>query len=204
MRLRAVSQSTVAGFIGAAAFAVLTAGTAVAVSTTAVSITNPSTGVRAHVTGKQTLLTSERDPFTGTYAKVDAAGRQLVGEAVPATVWTGHHAALAIGDGSSSENASVSVPASGRLAVRSISVQAALPAGQHFRLHVTYVERNGSVSKVVIPLAPQGRWDDMDYVGATLDTELFPKAGTNLEVWLTRNSATGLVSAEIWFRGQFS
>ena len=83
MGFRRLSENTVSAAIGAVAFATLSAGTAVAVSTSAVSITNPTTGRRAHVTGKDSLVTSDRDALTGAYAKIDGDGRQQVREGAP-------------------------------------------------------------------------------------------------------------------------
>lgn len=79
-RLRRVPDNVICAVLGGLVCVVLTTGTAVAVSTTAVTITNPTTGKTAHVTNLQSLLTSQRDPVSGTYAKVDASGRQVVGD----------------------------------------------------------------------------------------------------------------------------
>lgn len=84
--LRGIPRDLVAAAIGGTLVAVLTTGAAVAVSTTAVSITNPTTGKRAHVTNQSSLVTSDRDPHTGTYARVDAFGRELVSN-VPGKPW---------------------------------------------------------------------------------------------------------------------
>lgn len=85
-RLRHVSHDLVVAAIGGLVVAVLATGTAVAVTTTAVSITNPTTGKRAHVTNQGSLVTSDRDPHTGAYARIDAFGRELVSN-VPGKPW---------------------------------------------------------------------------------------------------------------------
>jgi hypothetical protein len=79
-RQRRTSDNVLYAVLGGLVCVVLTTGTAVAVSTTAVTITNPTTGKTAHVTNLQSLVTSPRDPFSGTYARLDASGRQLVGD----------------------------------------------------------------------------------------------------------------------------
>jgi hypothetical protein len=188
-RIRSVSSTTASAFLGAAAFAVLTAGTAVAVSTTAVSITNPSTGTVAHVTGKQSLVTSERDPSTGAYAKVDAAGRQLVGEGIPSTTWVGAANGF-LELGVTTQSTSIAVPPSGRLAVRGISVTVDVPAGQNVKAHIAYTDRNGTWADFAVPLVMQGNFGS-DTVVSTMPIDVYPKSSSSVTVWVTRSSDTG-------------
>lgn len=96
-RLRSLSHDLAVAAIGGMVVAVLATGTAVAVSTTAVSITNPTTGKRAHVTNQSSLVTSERDAVSGTYAKVDANGRQYVSD-LPGKPWNRGSLALSNAD----------------------------------------------------------------------------------------------------------
>jgi hypothetical protein len=86
MSLRAASHDLAVAVVGVAVFAVFTTGAAVAVTTTAVSLTDASTGKKAHVTNLNTVATSDRDPYTGTYARVAATGRALV-DTMPAKPW---------------------------------------------------------------------------------------------------------------------
>jgi hypothetical protein len=97
-RLRLVSHDLAVAVIGGLVVAVLATGTAVAVTTTAVSITNPTTGKRAHVTNQSSLVTSERDAVSGTYAKVDATGRQYVSD-LPGNPWNTGGLTLGSSDG---------------------------------------------------------------------------------------------------------
>jgi hypothetical protein len=85
-RLRTLSSNAAMFVIGGLAFAVFTTGTAVAVTTTAVAITDAGTGTRAHVTQKQSLVTSGRDPLTGSYQRIDAGGATLVSD-LPGKRW---------------------------------------------------------------------------------------------------------------------
>lgn len=97
-RPRAVSHDLAVAAIGGLVTAVLVTGTAVAVTTTAVSITNPATGKRAHVTNQSSLVTSERDASSGTYAKIDESGRQYVSD-LPGKPWNNGTLALSNSDG---------------------------------------------------------------------------------------------------------
>lgn len=98
-RPRALSHDAAVFVIGAAAFAVFTTGTAVAVTTSAVAITDPTTGKRTHVTNLNSLVTSPRDPYSGTYGRVDATGRTLV-STLPGKPWnTGDGVQLSANDG---------------------------------------------------------------------------------------------------------
>ena len=94
-RVRTVSHDLVVAAIGGMVVAVLATGTAVAVSTTAVSITDASSGKKARVTGQYTLATSDRDPYSGTYARVDATGRTYV-STLPGKPWNA--GALSLGN----------------------------------------------------------------------------------------------------------
>jgi hypothetical protein len=85
-RLRDLSTNAAMFAIGGMAFAVLTTGTAVAVTTSAVSITDPATGAKAHVTQKQSLASSQRDPYNGVYQRVNASGAAAV-DVLPSQRW---------------------------------------------------------------------------------------------------------------------
>lgn len=78
LRRRALSHDLAVAVIAGATVAVFTTGAAVAVTTTAVSITDTTTGKKAHVTNLNSLVTSQRDPYSGAYGRVGATGRALV------------------------------------------------------------------------------------------------------------------------------
>jgi hypothetical protein len=202
--LRRLSTNTAAALIGAAAFAVLSTGTAVAVATSAVSITDASSGVKAHVTGKASLLTSERDPVSGVYAKTDASGRRLVGDgsgaltvdgsvltrsAVP-TTWNKFFS-NGIENGNAGAILSATAPATGNLTLRTVNVQIAMPSGQRLQAYVNYTERDGTAEQVYITLVAQGAdaYGRDIYVGS-FDEDLYPKASSAINVIFLRNSST--------------
>jgi hypothetical protein len=190
-----ISSNAVSAVLGAAAFGVLTAGTAAAVTTSAVSITNPSTGVRAHVTGKESLVTSARDPYSGVYAKVDAYGNQLVGHGAPATVWA-KSLNGALSQYLYDAQLTLTAPSSGRLAIRSISLRTSVPTGQKVNARMVYTERDGGIITLQIPMEFQGGFTDGDVFVANVPTELYPKAATNLNVIVVRSGA-GATSGSI-------
>lgn len=181
-----LSQSTIAGFIGAAAFAVLTAGTAVAVSTTAVSITNPTTGKRAHVTNQYSLVTSERDAVSGKYAKVDANGRQLVGEGAPTKTFV-RYGVSDISPGLSFDGVEIELPGTGVTNLRMISLHVNMPSGQFARAQVLFMDRSGQPSLLFVPLVPQGG----GFYAAALPVDLWPSAEWPIGVQVHRSATTG-------------
>jgi hypothetical protein len=78
LRPRTLSRDLTIAIIAGATVAVFTTGAAVAVTTTAVSLTDSTTGKKAHVTNLNSLVTSQRDPYSGAYGRVGATGRALV------------------------------------------------------------------------------------------------------------------------------
>lgn len=197
-----LSQSTIAGFLGAAAFALVSAGTAVAVSTTAVTITNPSSGMRAHVTGKGSLVTSERDPYSGTYAKVDAAGRQVVGDGVPAKPWTPSKDFSMDFEGG---DAWMPVPTAGRPAIRGCSMRVQVPSGLHPTATLNYTaldDASGAMSHIWVPLVLQRPSSSYDYYVGTFDGDIYPKIGTRLIASVTRSAGAGQSFVSVDCRGE--
>lgn len=217
--LRRLPNNTLSALIGAAAFAILTTGTAVAVATTAVSITDPSSGTKTHVTGKQTLATSDRDPYTGTYAKTDAAGKRLVGDGtgaltvdglvgsyqgVPATGWTAD--VIDNWHGGATSTVQTTVPASGKLTIRVVSAKLFLPAGQHARAFLRYTERGTSTEVwVPVPLVPQGAVTaGTDTNLASLALELHPVPGSTIYLTANRSDSAGTGEIEMVLVGHLS
>jgi hypothetical protein len=206
MGARQISSNTISALIGAAAFAVLTAGTAVAVSTTAVTITNPTTGVVARVTGKESLVTSERDASTGAYAKVDAAGKRLVGDGsgaltvdgsvanrpvAPATIWAETKNAI-FGVGYATSSSGSTAPASGRLWVRNLGATVKVPSGQSVRAVIAFVDHtSGFAQEFPLPLTKQGTFAGEDVYIGTMAVDLYPKPSSIFAVGVTRSATPG-------------
>lgn len=213
------SHNAIAALLGAAAFAVFTTGTAVAASTTAVSITDAGSGVKAHVTSKASLVTSDRDPYSGVYARNDAAGRRLIGDgsgaltvdgvvmtrpAAPA-VWSRAKTGL-IASGTSYGETSIQLPASGVLTVRAVSVRATLPKGQHANGSLLVTERDGTELRLPLTFTPQGLSQQSVYevVVATFAEDLFPKPGTPFYISMERSTTTDVVSFEVSLLGRLA
>lgn len=86
LRLSRRSENAVAAVLGAVTFAIFATGTAMAAATI-VQIQDPVSGKKAGVTAQSSLVTSDRDPVTGAYARNDSGGRRMVGDGTgPLTV----------------------------------------------------------------------------------------------------------------------
>lgn len=193
MRLGRSSENVVAAVLGAVAFGVFSAGAAVAVTTQAVSITNPSTGVRAHVTNQQSLVTSQRDAISGNYAKVDAAGRQVVGdgtgaltvdgavrEAAPSKGWSATLYETIASDANGPPYLDFTIPTTGVIVIRTVSVELEAPAGNNAYCQLWFSPRDTTGTRQVeIPLTPQGVFwgGDRQRFVALADVHLYPKPG---------------------------
>jgi proline racemase len=217
-RVRRLSSNTVSALIGAAAFAVFTTGTAVAVATTAVSITDAGSGVKAHVTNNQALATADRDPYNNVYARTDSGGKRLIGdgsgpltvdgsvgtlEDVP-TAWN-RYVTDAWDQDVNAKQVGVTLPTSGDLRVRAVSVRVVLPVGQHLNANVFYVERDGTTVRAFLTLTPQG--DDgagRDVIVGTFSDDLYPKPGTTLYVNFVRAPSAGAANVAVTVLGQLS
>jgi hypothetical protein len=212
-----LSSNTVSAIVGAAAFAVLTTGTAVAVATSAVSITDATSGAKAHVTGKQSLVTSERDPANGVYARTDAAGKRLVGDGSGALSVDGavnSHAAPAkpwalrtfknLPETYYSMYVSYAVPGTSDLSVRTASTFIQVPQGQKVLAALSYFERDGTVVDVYVPLVLQFTSAGMDRFAGTLVADFYPRAGTEFSLYVLRTSATGTAAVEFTALGQLA
>lgn len=79
MRKLNVGPVGLAGYIIASlAFAVAMTGTAVAVTATTVIVDPNNAAYKARVTGKGSQATSQVDPYSGTYGRVNSSGQSLV------------------------------------------------------------------------------------------------------------------------------
>jgi hypothetical protein len=200
-----LSQSTIAGLIGAAAFAVLTAGTAVAVSTTAVSITNPETGNRVHVTKQSTLVTSDRDPYNGVYGRIDAAGRQVTADAAPAAAAVlAQRQTQSFLSGNNVTNAYFGLPATGRIRITAVSFYIEVPVGQHVDARLFYTAANGEGVTMVPTLAWQNVMNGVDKVVGTLVADVHPAPGSTIGWWVDRSSGNGTGSVTVSYVGELS
>jgi len=194
VKLRRLSENTVSAILGAAAFAILSAGTAVAVSTTAVSITDVDTGKTVHVTSKETLTTSERDPYNGIYARVDGNGRQLVTtrEGAPKTP----HAVTMSGSipaGGFSTSASAAGPASGLFVVETITGAVRVPSGgSRPMVSLRTYPTASTMAELQLPV----EWmmtvaEGFETYVFTLDARAYHVAGKALTVIAVRSGTTG-------------
>jgi hypothetical protein len=197
------SNNALSALVGAAAFAVLTTGTAVAVATSAVSITDASTGAKTHVTGKQSLVTSERDPFNGVYSRVDGNGGQLVSDGVPAQVWTGRKQ-ITLLQNTFSDTADITAPSTGRLGVRTLSARVAVTSGQHVQATLMYTERNGQQMSLYVPLVMQGDFSSEDVVVTTMNVDIYPKAGSTISLHVYRSAAANNAKISFNLLGQLT
>ncbi len=193
MPLRRLSENTVSAIIGAVAFATLSAGTAVAVSTTAVSITNPSTGKRAHVTGQESLVVSERDPYTGTYGRVDADGRQLVTsrDGAPKTPYS-VTVSGSMNAGQYSTSGSKAAPSSTFVIETITGMVGVEPGGSRPMLTLRTTPRSGQMAEVQLPV----EWmvteaEGFEQYVFTLEARAYTIPGSSLIAIATRSGTVG-------------
>jgi hypothetical protein len=193
--LRHLPANAVSAVLGAAAFGILSAGTAVAVTTSNVSLTDASSGTRAHVTGNNALVTAERDPYSGDYGRV-VNGGQVVNsrDAIPSVT-------LALSAGTSGQSTArdtyaetAAVPSSGRSEVQTVSIMIKVNQGQRPDVELLY-HANGSWQYQYLPVQYQAT----DSTGGTaydtfvgmLDVHLYLDPGTKLGVQVDRHAFSG-------------
>jgi hypothetical protein len=207
--LRRLSQNAAAAIVGAAAFAVLTAGTAAAVAYSSVAITDASSGTKAHVTGKQSLVTSQRDPFSGTYAKVDANGRSLVAGNVVAqdAVGTTPHAETVTGyiSGGIYLSEVMSAALSRGFVIQSISgyIEVANAVTPTITVLVYQNPSPASWSPIEMPLTYKSKNGTYDHYQFALDLTAFARKDSQIIVDTSRNDATGTEQYRVTFLGYY-
>lgn len=202
-----LSQNAVSGIIGAAAFAVLTAGTAAAVTYSNAAITDASTGVHARVTNGQGLQVSQRDPYNGAWARVDTSGRTLVTGTVQAQDPAASRAhALTLTGGVSSG------------AYLGEVMSADLPNGFVIQSIAGYIEVGNAITPTVtvlvyqnaspaswnaidVPLMYKSKNGTSDHYQFALDLRAFARKGSKIIVDTSRNDATGPESFRVTFLG---
>jgi hypothetical protein len=201
--MRRLSQNVAAAVVGAAAFAVFSAGTAVAVTYSNVAITDPASGAHAHVTGKLSLATSPRDPYSGTYARVDANGNTLVlardGVATSPRATT---LTLSVSSGVYLGEVMSSTMPHG-FVIESISGYIEVGSGITPTITVLVYQNPSPASwtAVDIPLMYKSKNGTYDHYQFALDLHAFARQGSPIIVDTSRNDATGTESARVSLLG---
>ncbi len=200
---RRVSQNVAYVVVGAAAFAVLSAGTAVAVTYSNAAITDAASGTHAHVTGQQSLVTSQRDPYSGTYARVDGTGRALVEPRDPLA--TSAHAVTvthSISGGAYLDEWESGVMARG-FAIQSIAGY--IEVGNGITPTVTVlVYQNPSPAiwtAIDVPLLYKSKNGTSDHYQFALNLPAFARKGSKIIIDTSRNDVTGPESYRVTFLG---
>jgi hypothetical protein len=99
-----------------------------------------------------------------------------------------------------SDVTNITVPSTGRLAIRTVSVRISVPTGQHVQAQLFYTGRDGKAVSLVVPLVPQGDFAGDDIVLQLLDVDLYPKAGTNVGLHVYRYPAGGASNVQVSFQ----
>jgi hypothetical protein len=193
--LRHLPANVVSAVLGATAFAILSAGTAVAVTTSNVSLTDAATGARAHVTSNNALVTAERDPYNGDYVRV-VNGGQVVNsrDAIPPVT-------LALGAGATGSDTSrttyaetAAVPSSGRSEVQTVSIRILVNQGQRPDVTLMY-HANGQWQYQYLPVQYQSTdstgGNGYDTFVGMMDVHLYLDPGTKLGVEVNRHIFSG-------------
>lgn len=170
--------------------------TVMAATGTGINIVDPTHATqKAAVTAKSSVVTSERDPVTGSYARVDGGSLRVGGTVTPGAgtpldlVTTNY-----INSGSYGNTQNALVPSGGHYAVvQSITGAFTInTAGAVPSMYVLWTGPNG-VSHVLNVPAVRTRYNSFgsDFYSISMDVTMFVKPGTNIQVQFGNSDSNG-------------
>jgi hypothetical protein len=149
---------------------------------------------KAAVTTKSSLVTSERDPVSGAYARVDGGslrvgGTVAIGAGTPLDLVTSHY----INSGSYGSTVNALVPSGGHYAVvQSITGAFTVATGAVPSFYVLWTGPNNVSHALNIPsVRTRTNSYGSDFYSISMDVTLFVKPGTNIQVQFGDSDSNG-------------